>query len=101
MYGYIKCALISYFNETYADSNSTNGELTFVKMSLTFSLKGKKGSGSRNQIIYYDLCIVIYHNPKKHFFWLLYSIPFVYHRQNGQGRGKWSGTDMHVISNCA
>ena len=55
------------FNETYADSNSTNGELTFVKMSLTFSLKGKKGSGSRNQIIYYDLCIVINHNPKKHF----------------------------------
>ena len=43
MYGYIKCSLISDFNETYVDSNSINGEVAFVKMSLMFSLKDKKG----------------------------------------------------------
>ena len=83
MYGYIKCSLISDFNETYVDSNSINGEVAFVKMSLMFSLKDKKEfriKKSNNLLRFMHSHIS---QSQKAFLLDCYSIPFVYHRQNG------------------
>ena len=97
MYGYIKCSLISDLNETYADSNSINGELAFVKMSLMFSLKDKKGfriKKSNNLLRFMHSHIS---QSQKAFLLDCYSIPFVYHRQNGQGRKvKWDRYACHL-----